>query len=149
MGSPGARLPADVWPPASLGPQRSIHSAPTQGAQEASSVGVSTCAGGLLFLLPVLRDLGLPAFIASRPALAEGGFGLTVLREFARRARVPSDDPIWEMLALTNACIEAEPTFIEKAARVLEVLKLQVPECCRHHVIPLDSAESASDPAAA
>lgn len=45
--------------------------------------------------------------------------------------------------------IEAEPTFIEKAARVLEVLKLQVPECCRHHVVPLDSAESASDPAAA
>lgn len=33
--------------------------------------------------------------------------------------------------------IEPQPTFIEKATRVLEVLKGQIPECCRHHVIPL------------
>ncbi|HXV15534.1 MAG TPA: ATP-binding protein [Gemmatimonadaceae bacterium] len=34
--------------------------------------------------------------------------------------------------------IDPQETFIEKAAKVLEVLKQQVPECCRHHVIPLE-----------
>jgi predicted ATPase len=33
--------------------------------------------------------------------------------------------------------IEPQPTFIEKATKVLEVLKGQIPECCRQHVIPL------------
>lgn len=33
--------------------------------------------------------------------------------------------------------IDPQETFIAKAAKVLEVLKEQVPECCRHHVIPL------------
>jgi predicted ATPase len=34
--------------------------------------------------------------------------------------------------------IEPQAAFIEKAARVLDVLKMQVPECCRHHVVPLE-----------
>jgi hypothetical protein len=34
--------------------------------------------------------------------------------------------------------IEPQTVFIEKAAAVLEALKNQVPECCRHHVIPLE-----------
>lgn len=33
--------------------------------------------------------------------------------------------------------VEATPNFLDKAARVLEVLRDQLPECCRHHVIPL------------
>ena len=33
--------------------------------------------------------------------------------------------------------IESQPTFIEKATKVLEVLKGQIPECCRQRVIPL------------
>lgn len=33
-------------------------------------------------------------------------------------------------------------SFIAKAARVLEILTSQVPECCRHHIVPLsDLAE--------
>jgi predicted ATPase len=28
-------------------------------------------------------------------------------------------------------------TFLEKAARVLELLTEEVPECCRHHIVPL------------
>ena len=31
--------------------------------------------------------------------------------------------------------IESRPTFIDKATKVLEVLKGQIPECCRQHVI--------------
>lgn len=33
--------------------------------------------------------------------------------------------------------VEASPDFLDKAARVLDVLRDQLPECCRHHVIPL------------
>ena len=33
--------------------------------------------------------------------------------------------------------IEPQENFMDKAAKVLEVLKPQVPECCRHHVVPL------------
>ena len=33
--------------------------------------------------------------------------------------------------------IESQPTFIEKATKVLGVLKGQIPECCRRHVVPL------------
>jgi predicted ATPase len=33
--------------------------------------------------------------------------------------------------------IEPRQKFIDKAAKVLDVLTQQVPECCRHHVIPL------------
>ena len=31
--------------------------------------------------------------------------------------------------------IEPQATFIEKAAKVLEVLEKQIPECCRNHII--------------
>jgi predicted ATPase len=37
--------------------------------------------------------------------------------------------------------IGPEESFLEKAKKVLDVLKQQVPECCRHHVIPLSSLE--------
>jgi predicted ATPase len=33
--------------------------------------------------------------------------------------------------------VDASPDFLDKAARVLDVLRDQLPECCRHHVIPL------------
>jgi hypothetical protein len=32
--------------------------------------------------------------------------------------------------------VEASPNFPDKSARVLDVLRDQMPECCRHHVIP-------------
>jgi len=31
--------------------------------------------------------------------------------------------------------IEATPDFLTKAARVLEILRAELPECCRHHVV--------------
>lgn len=43
---------------------------------------------------------------------------------------------LWEGHPL-RFIVEASPDFLDKAARVLEVLKDQLPECCRHHVVPL------------
>jgi hypothetical protein len=33
--------------------------------------------------------------------------------------------------------VEAMPNFLDKAARVLEIVWGEVPECCRHHGVPL------------
>jgi predicted ATPase len=33
--------------------------------------------------------------------------------------------------------VDATPDFLAKAARVLELLRAELPECCRHHVIPV------------
>jgi predicted ATPase len=32
--------------------------------------------------------------------------------------------------------VEATPDFLKKAARVLELMRAELPECCRHHVVP-------------
>ena len=32
--------------------------------------------------------------------------------------------------------VEATPDFLAKAARVLELMRAELPECCRHHVVP-------------
>lgn len=42
--------------------------------------------------------------------------------------------------------VEPAATFLAKAARVLEVLKDQVPECCRHHIVPLATHRVALEP---
>lgn len=31
--------------------------------------------------------------------------------------------------------VDASPNFLNKAARVLEILRAELPECCRHHVL--------------
>jgi hypothetical protein len=33
--------------------------------------------------------------------------------------------------------VEPAESFLRKAARVLDILKELVPECCRHHIVPL------------
>jgi hypothetical protein len=33
--------------------------------------------------------------------------------------------------------VEASPDFLDKATRVLAILRDQMPECCRNHVVPL------------
>jgi hypothetical protein len=33
--------------------------------------------------------------------------------------------------------IKPEASFIDKAAHVLDILRQQVPECCRHHILPV------------
>ena len=35
--------------------------------------------------------------------------------------------------------VASEESFIAKAGKVLDVLKEQIPECCRHHIIPLSA----------
>lgn len=37
--------------------------------------------------------------------------------------------------------IESADSFLTKATRVLDVLSGQVPECCRHHILPLSKAD--------
>jgi predicted ATPase len=32
--------------------------------------------------------------------------------------------------------VDATPDFLKKAARVLELMRAELPECCRHHVVP-------------
>jgi hypothetical protein len=40
--------------------------------------------------------------------------------------------------------VEAAPDFLSKAARVIEILRGEVPECCRRHVVPLSSSTAAA-----
>jgi predicted ATPase len=49
------------------------------------------------------------------------------------------DDRIAQLWATHPNRFSVEPaeSFLTKAARVLEVLKELVPECCRHHIVPL------------
>jgi predicted ATPase len=39
--------------------------------------------------------------------------------------------------------VDATPDFLAKAARVLELLRTELPECCRHHVIPVLGKQAA------
>ncbi|WP_437755033.1 hypothetical protein [Sorangium sp. So ce1389] len=57
-----------------------------------------TSFGGLLFLVPVLERLGVPAFLEQHPALADAGFPLHLLAHVAAHLGAPSDDPL--LLAL-------------------------------------------------
>ncbi len=43
---------------------------------------------------------------------------------------------VWEEHA-RRFVVEASPDFLGKARRVLEILRGEVPECCRRHVVPL------------
>lgn len=38
---------------------------------------------------------------------------------------------------LPEAALEATPDFLAKAARALEALREELPECCRRHVVPV------------
>jgi hypothetical protein len=47
-----------------------------------------------MFLVPVLAQLGLPSFLAARPALLEAGFGARLLLAFGRRVGMNDHDPL-------------------------------------------------------
>ena len=32
--------------------------------------------------------------------------------------------------------VESSPEFLDKAARALDILRAEMPECCRKHVVP-------------
>lgn len=42
--------------------------------------------------------------------------------------------------------VEASPDFLAKAARVIAILRGEVPECCRRHVVPLVAKQRQSTP---
>ncbi|MFN8468429.1 MAG: hypothetical protein U0X20_22920 [Caldilineaceae bacterium] len=58
-----------------------------------------TRAAGVWLLLPVLRGLGLAAYLRAHEELAAAGLGWRVLEEVARRLAVPAEDPLWRELA--------------------------------------------------
>jgi predicted ATPase len=61
--------------------------------------------------------------------------------ESAEEART-IDDRIANLWSAHPHCytIEAAESFLTKATRVLNVLREQVPECCRHHILQLSKA---------
>ena len=80
------------------------------------------------------------AVIHLRVPSADGGYNQTnPLRLENAEQAAEIDKRIASLWAKHSHYVSIEPreSFIEKAARVLDALTQQVPECCRHHVIPL------------
>jgi hypothetical protein len=90
--------------------------------QEAAPVfdAIPTACAGLLFLLPVLARLGLPAW-AERTTLDPGGSTRDVLRTVLMQLRMPRDDAIWAVLAGIDGT--APPTRPTAATRWLGALR--------------------------
>jgi hypothetical protein len=42
--------------------------------------------------------------------------------------------------------VEPETDFLDKAARVLQILRAELPECCRHHLVPALSGRERRGP---
>lgn len=79
-----------------------------------------TRAGGLLFLLPALEHVGLPAWLAAHPA-ERGTLPTAVLGALLRRLEVDDEDPAWELAFPT-----ADAAALARAARWLAA--------CRRHL---------------
>jgi hypothetical protein len=62
-----------------------------------SAAGARSQAGGLLFLLPLLARLGLPAWCQDEAAAASR-LSRNILRLALLRLRIPTDDPVWPLL---------------------------------------------------
>ena len=56
---------------------------------------VATAAGGLLFMVPLLTQLGLPAALAD--ASARGDLPLRIFATLLRRLSIADDDPAWQL----------------------------------------------------
>lgn len=89
----GVREPQVEWPE---GEQALSSSQPAP--LEQPDYLLPTAAGGVLFLLPVLHRLGLPAWLLAADA-GHGGFGSRILAAALHRLRVPPDDPAWLLAA--------------------------------------------------
>ena len=76
-------------------------STPSPDAWRASAVTyeVFSRAAGLFLIVRPLVMLGLPEWLDLRPGLAADGFGRALLRDIARKMRVPDDDPVFALLA--------------------------------------------------
>lgn len=84
------------------------------------------------------------AVIHLRVPSADGGYNYSnPLRVESAAEASKIDDRIAQLWAKHPHRFSVEPseTFLTKAARVLEILKELVPECCRHHIVPLSKLE--------
>ncbi|MFU2486461.1 hypothetical protein [Thauera sp. WH-1] len=90
------------------------------GLSAPHAIDAPTRAGGLLFLLPVLDRVGLPAWLQAHPD-AGGALPAQVMGELLRRLRMAEDDPAWSL-----ARTVAEPGARALAARWLAA--------CRRHL---------------
>jgi hypothetical protein len=83
---------------------------------------------------PLRRDIHL------RTPAAEAGYKKDNPLRIESAAEAAAIDgriaELWHRRPL-RLTVEASPDFLDKAARALDVLRDQMPECCRHHVIPL------------
>jgi hypothetical protein len=97
VASPPAAPRAEASGPELRGGARALAS-PSHAALEQPAYRLPTAAGGLLFLLPVLQRLGLPAWLLAADA-EDAGFASRVLAAALHRLRVPQEDPAWSLVA--------------------------------------------------
>lgn len=89
----------------------------------AQALAAPTRAGGLLFLLPVLEHLGLPAWLEVHPQHTAALPG-QILGLLLQRLRLPADDPAWRLG--TPAAGEARRTAATWLAACRRHLRLQL-----------------------
>jgi predicted ATPase len=80
------------------------------------------------------------AVIHLRTPTAEGGYGnANPLRIESAAEAAAIDERIARLWAghPRRFTVEASRDFLDKAAQALEILRDEVPECCRRHVVPL------------
>jgi predicted ATPase len=84
------------------------------------------------------------AVIHLRVPTGDGGYNLNnPLRTETAEEAARIDNEIAQLWAGHPRRFSVPPaaSFIAKASRVLEILTSQVPECCRHHIVPLSDLE--------
>jgi hypothetical protein len=65
--------------------------------------GEETAYAGLFFLISLLEQIGMAAFLADHPDLAAVGLPLRILWAYADRFRVPSADPLIDVLSTLSS----------------------------------------------
>jgi hypothetical protein len=83
------------------------------------------------------------------PAAHHGYNHVNPLRTESAREAALRDERIFEIWRThpRRYIVDATPDFLTKAARVLELIRAEMPECCRHHVVPsLDRAPKGETP---
>lgn len=77
------------------GPLRTAHPA-SAWMHTPDAIDAPTRVGGLLFLLPVLERVGLPAWLQTHPD-AGGALPAQIIGELLHRLRVTDEDPAWSL----------------------------------------------------
>jgi hypothetical protein len=67
---------------------------------DAALMSESSSHAGLLMVVPVLRRLGLPRWLAGRPEFVEAGFPARLVGRIGRRAGMADTDPLARVLAI-------------------------------------------------